>query len=558
MFGSVLSKLFSKGATNYGDDILRDVAAQKGDDIARGAVSKLGSVSKKSRLGDALVEASNTGLNAPLSLTRKGMREIGPDANSKIGMLRDRTGLESMNDLRRFAKELTGGKNSMLDEMTNAVRTNLGKGNNVDLTDLQSQLRDVRDGISDKLVRSEFDNKDPIALANYLRGAAKDIRRSATVTESASEKAKLLDNLGIEINKRIDDNVDPKYVKQMYDDAADEMLSRSREALLRGDKKISTAYKRLAKEYAVTPAEERAINAWRSAKKDFVDIQNMGKLSDQATGGGSFSRVVNQVPVVGPLADSLLSQPVEALSQKAGGAMRDLGRSFQSGKAQDVLRKGAIIGGGGLTLASLMGGRGGSSQSMGAGSIMSVPGSTPGGQASVMNSLMGVPQNEPTVGGYTRLELEDGYVAALMAGDAKAADAIGSILDIMNNNEKRTSDSGGSKKSDADQKRESAMNIINQLMTTYEAGGGGQGVLGGTLTNLMNTVTGGAYNENMAAYDQVSKGSLGAIVKAMGDSGQLSEGDQERALAALPKSTDTPGTAQKKLELLTSILKNAE
>lgn len=148
MFGNVLSKLFAKGASSaggsalsrvasqYGDDIARNLATSYGDDLARGTMSELGTAlsrptvtdtatklagntARKSRIGDALVKASDTGLNAPLSLTRKGMREVGEDAGQKIGMLRDRTGMSNMDELRKLGKELTGGENSFMDEVTN-------------------------------------------------------------------------------------------------------------------------------------------------------------------------------------------------------------------------------------------------------------------------------------------------------------------------------------------------------------------------------------------------------------------------------------------------------
>lgn len=156
MFGNVLSKLFSKStgstvsklASNYGDDIVRNLATNYGDDVARNTLSQLGSSLSsnygddiaregakqpgksvgKSKIGDALISASDTGLNAPMSVTRKGMREVGADAANKIGMLYDRTGMSNTSDLRKLGKALTGGENSYLDEVTSAVRTNMGKG----------------------------------------------------------------------------------------------------------------------------------------------------------------------------------------------------------------------------------------------------------------------------------------------------------------------------------------------------------------------------------------------------------------------------------------------
>ncbi len=584
MFGNVLSKLFSRGASNaagsalsrvasnYGDDIARNLATNYGDDLARGTLSQIGdklttpsvssvatTAAKKSRIGDALVKASDTGLNAPLSLTRKGMREVGDDAAQKIGKLYDRTGMSNMDDLRKLGKELTGGDKSFMDDVTNYMQTNGGRGNFVQLDDIAPQIRDLKDNLP-KAIQNQFSEKDPAQMANFFRGAAADLRKSATPTAGQKELAKLYETTAREINKRVDIGIDPKYISQAFDDTANEFATRSREALLRGDKKMSTAYKRLAKEIGETPADQRTVQAYRSFKRDFVDIDKMGKLSDQAQGGGSISRAVKEVPVVGPMLDATLAAPVEAGAQRAGQAMRGVGRAFQTGQAQDMLKKGAAIGGGGLVLASLMGGgdqgapQGGMPMPMGADPTMAMGGGNIDPSTLAALGLGGAPEEEPMVGGYTRSQLEDGYVAALMAGDAKSADAIGSIMDIMNNNEKRMASSSGGTKDDAAKKREAGLNTLNTLLQSYERGGGGQGIIGGTLTNLLNTATGGAYNASAQTYATQARGAAAQIIKALGESGTLSDRDIQAAMDMLPKNTDTDKVAKEKVANLMTLL----
>lgn len=590
MFGNVLSKLFAKGASSaggsalsrvasqYGDDIARNLATNYGDDLARGTMTELGKslsrpsvtdtatklatgTARKSRIGDALVKASDTGLNAPLSLTRKGMREVGDDAAQKIGMLRDRTGMSSMDELRKLGKQLTGGENSFMDDVTNYMQTNGARGNFVQLDDIAPQIRDLNENLP-AAIRNQISDKDPAQLANFYRSAAADLRKSATPKAGQKELAKLYETTAREINARVDAGIDPKYVQQAFDDTKSEFLTRSREALLNGDKKMSTAYKRLAKEISEIPADERTVARYRSFKRDFVDIAKMGKLSDQAMGGGSISRAVKSVPIVGDMLDATLATPVEAGAQKAGGVMRDLGRAFQSGKAQSALKKGAVIGGGGLMLANLMG-AGGQPQGQlpmpGAPTADGMGGALPTGSPAADPTLGGiVPAGqgdaEPTVGGYSRSQLEDGYVAALMAGDAKAADAIGSIIDIMNNNEKRTADSSGGTKDEAGKKREAGLRTLNTLLQSYERGGGGQGIIGGTLTNLLNTATGGAYNSSAQTYATQARGAAAQIIKALGESGTLSDRDIQAAMDMLPKNTDTEQVAKEKISNLMTLL----
>lgn len=585
MFGNVLSKLFTRGASNtagsalsrvasnYGDDIVRNLATNYGDDAARGTLAQIGdqlaaptvssaatTAVKKSRIGDALVKASDTGLNAPLSLTRKGMREVGDDAAQKIGMLYDRTGMSNMDELRKLGKELTGGDKSFMDDVTNFMQTNGGRGNYVQLDDIAPQIRDLRDNLP-KAIQNQFNDKDPAQMANFFRGAAADLRKSATPTAGQKELAKLYETTAREINKRVDMGIDPKYVSQAFDDTSSEFLTRSREALLRGDKKMSTAYKRLAKEIADIPAAERTVDRYRSFKRDFVDVSKMGKLSDQAAGGGSISRAVKEVPVVGPMLDATLATPVEAGAQKAGEVMRKTGRAFQSGKAQEMLKKGAMIGGGGLVLANLMGGGNQNTQQSGvpmgadqAGGALAGMGLDGSGNVMFEDGSVGQPyEEEPTVGGYTRADLENGYVAALMAGDAKSADAIGSMIDILNNNEKRMADAAGGTDEGA-QKRAAGLRTINTLLQSYERGGGGQGIVGGTLTNLLNTATGGAYNSSAQTYATQARGAAAQIIKALGESGTLSDRDIQAAMDMLPKNTDTEQVAKEKISNLMTLL----
>lgn len=561
MFGNVLSKLFSKGASTYGDDVLSRVAMSQGDDAARGTLSGIGSklsqgsAAKGSKFGDALVKASDAGLNAPLRITRKGMREVGEDAGQKIGMLRDRTGMSTMDDLRKLGKELTGGQNSFMDDVTNYMQTNGTRGNFVDLSDIAPQIRDLRDNLP-KAIQNQINDKDPAQLANFFRGAASDLRKSATPNAGQKELAKLYETTAREINNRVDMGIDPKYVQQAFDDTTSEFLTRSREALLRGDKKMSTAYKRLAKEIADIPADQRTVQTYRSFKRDFVDIDKMGKLSDQATGGGAFSRTFSQIPVAGSVIDALVSQPAEAAAQRIGGATRDLGRAFQSGQAQDMLKKGAMVGGGGLVLANLMGGNSQNAAPQGV-SPMGVPPVMDGEDDQLAAALgMGAEQEtapEPTVGGYTRAQLEDAYVAALMDNNVEAADAIGSMVDILNNNEKRMADAGGSKDEGA-QKRAAGMRTLQTLLQSYERGGGGQGIVGGTLTNLLNTATGGAYNSSAQTYATQARGAAAQIIKALGESGTLSDRDIQAAMDMLPKNTDNEAVAREKISNLMTLL----
>lgn len=165
------------------------------------------------------------------------------------------------------------------------------------------------------------------------------------------------------------------------------------------------------------------------------------------------------------------------------------------------------------------------------------------------------PYTTMTIGGYNYQQLEDGYSAALMAGDTEAAKLISNMIGMLTdkidryNKQKESSSSS----SGIAGKQKAAMNVLSSLMSNYEA----QGPIGGRLTQLLNSITGGGYNPGVSAYDSGAKGSLGTIIKALGDTGALSEGDQQRALMLLPQTTDSAESAKMKYQQLMQILRGA-
>lgn len=156
-----------------------------------------------------------------------------------------------------------------------------------------------------------------------------------------------------------------------------------------------------------------------------------------------------------------------------------------------------------------------------------------------------------TIGGYSYDDLENAYVSAIMAGDSGAAEVISNMIGMLDSKVERlqanTEDSGTA------QKQQAAMNILNTLMGNFQA----QGPIGGTFTNILNTLTGGNYNYQAANYNEQSRGSLAMIIKALGDSGALAEGDVERAMGLIPQITDSPEKAYDKYANLMSMLQSA-
>ena len=138
-----------------------------------------------------------------------------------------------------------------------------------------------------------------------------------------------------------------------------------------------------------------------------------------------------------------------------------------------------------------------------------------------------------------------------MAGDSGAADVIADMIGMLDNKTKRLENTKSS--SGTSQKQKAAMDVLNTLMGNFQA----QGPISGTFTNVLNSLTGGNYNYQAANYNEQSRGSLAMIIKALGDSGALAEGDVERAMGLIPQITDSEQKAYDKYQKLMSMLQSA-
>lgn len=101
-------------------------------------------------------------------------------------------------------------------------------------------------------------------------------------------------------------------------------------------------------------------------------------------------------------------------------------------------------------------------------------------------------------------------------------------------------------------KLEAAGTAIDQLEALYNQAGGGQGRIGGKLTELGATL---GLNSEASAYNSAARGLINQIAAAVGKTDSLNtEGEVQRALDLVPKITDTPQEAQVKLESLRNML----
>jgi len=305
---------------------------------------------------------------------------------------------------------------------------------------------------------------------------------------------------------------------------------------------------------------------------DYLGIRSMqspavtlGKVAEQG-------KIAPLAGGVGGQANGLFANPLMQVANEAVGKpiASGTGKALQAGgRALQVAGKGGAPGGGapgggsdlvkygagalgGYGLLNMLTNDGGTDPSMSMSALAG--GQDQNDPMSMMMNGGAQQEQEPTVGGYSRTQLEDAYVAALMGGDTEAADAIGSMIGMLDNTEKRSADT---KTAGSNAKAQNAINAMNNGMSVYEQGGGAQGPIG-ALGNLLNKATFGAYNPNQAAYEDMLQAASVAVARANGEVGILSNQDIENYRKMLPTFSDNPKQAQIKLQMIMSSLQSME
>lgn len=166
------------------------------------------------------------------------------------------------------------------------------------------------------------------------------------------------------------------------------------------------------------------------------------------------------------------------------------------------------------------------------------------------------PYESQTIGGYTYAELEDGYFNAMAAGDTNAAKQIASLMDVLEGRVSRVAEA--QEKNEKSAALSAGMNILNQLYTLYKRAGGGQGSVGGRVTGVLNAVSGGAYNSDVATFEQTRALTSSLLSRALGEKGTLSDTDRKYINDNLPSITDDPTLAEKKFNAIYALLEAAK
>lgn len=608
MFSNILSKLFrssgddiargvansaSRGlasslARNYGDDLANVAVASASRGLGKSALSNLGreiaddtaqSVVKKggflNSVADLLEKSGETAMNTGRSVTRAGMAKVAPDAKHNIAEVFRRTGISDPGAQAELGRTLTGTEDAILDKAINSTRSATDV---LDMTHFDLPTREYEAVLNSfpSNLRPLIDHYTPIQMEKLLKSEGSRLMYTANKAGDKTLGGLMMD-MGDKIATGIDNAVEqvrPGATQELYENSINELKKLAGEARLQNNTPFMKAYDKLAQELEATPMAERTIANLRSFKRDFVNGEKLERLSDQAQGGGALlgnsggGRGMGGMPKgLTNLLDTLVGTPAQAATGKLGSTLVGAADKLRDEGVQKAIKRGAVAAGGIGALSMLgdqLGGRqargssmpGGGSEADGMGAAV---GGVTGSPRGVSNGLAAAANsaNNDTIAGYTREDLENAYVKALMDGNTKAGKSIASIIDLLDSRTKATAKASTAKSSATDAKtaakQNSARTQMNNLMKLYRQAGGGHGV-GGHLTNALNAITADSVNPAAGAYNTQRQALAVALARASGDSGTLSDMDIKSYMSMVPDIADNPVKARLKIQSIYNML----
>lgn len=567
---SILSALFG----NYGDDLIRNAATKYGDDVLRAsakttakqailnqaddvagmtakqaakATAKAGKSTAAQQIAKNEFDDYLTSLGATSTLRKQMANEAYNGVLGKTGMA-DR--FKTLNvDLANVADKSAAGLNAYGGVMNHLYDYMDNAGVGVDLSGLQKTGSKLfTKAQKNRLLQSGLDI-DEVLKGTVSANQANDLYKLSRELSLKYKKAGVnnaidgaigdqLKTFATQIRDKLDETastVSKSFgLKQKLVDAANSI----------DDIEVARALSGMTDD-AITASTVRSEMAPYMKMKDFIGLQAPKEKTLNVI--GIDTGIANPLPK--------LSKTAKNTALKAKGALQT-----ENGKNAAI-----ALGAGGLGLLGglLAGGNNGGNQNMG---NMSTLGALTGdsdvvyggngintqvGGKNGSTGALGGNNDELTLGGYSYDDLENAYVSAIMAGDSGAADVIADMIGMLDAKTKRQE--SNKTKSGTAQKQQAAMDVLNTLMGNFQA----QGPISGTFTNILNGLTGGNYNYQAANYNEQSRGSLAMIIKALGDSGALAEGDVERAMGLIPQITDSEQKAYDKYQKLMLMLQSA-
>ena len=329
-------------------ELYRTVTGQTEPQLMYGE-SKLGNRTRRGMIASGLERFGNTLEGAQTNLTRSAEKDLGIESAGKVvENVRRKTGIVNLETQAALAKELTGGADSLMD---NVQRMALGASENgqpykIDTTDIARDIESIVDKYADtnmfgsqtaknrfiSNLRQDITNydSDVLSIANRMKAIASDLWGKGVVDPPAFDKAKA--KIYSEVAARLDDAsykaIPQENVEAMFDTTIAEMRGRAQQAAENDNKDVAKAYTTMAD---ALDAEPRTIKAFRSFKKDFVDISKVAELTARAENGAAVQMGRSFGGSLKRFGNTLLQRPVNAALAKAGSAVNSLADRIDNG-----------------------------------------------------------------------------------------------------------------------------------------------------------------------------------------------------------------------------------
>lgn len=549
--------------------------------VANKSGGKPSSILKK--FGTNAERLGNDLMGSQANLTRAEARKIGVNPSNVMGSISKRTGMGSLDDMAEVGKNLTGGgDDSLLDTITRAA---VGESKGVEVGDLRKAAQMAIDNGGSVLSDSQRKNllrnmtqagvtmrggakgslstlADPgkaLDQANVFRSTARDLTKGLNVSAEQRQQAKIYNDVASQIEKAIYDSPGVNESLPLLRKAGvDDMLFKAEDAANAGNKAQAEAYRQLAKELGSV----QDIKSLRKMKKDFVDLAKIDEASAQAQSGAG-AQLGDNMQGLGKLVQkptNLLAVPLNAATPKVGAGIAKVSRILKGkGSAGDIDQKAlkdafttppAVAG----TASSVFGRLVNPTVSRGAAATQPEAAPQDASLQELPEDDMGEISNMPTEDAnniFTKENIQKFILQDMAGNEGKNVTQLLALYKAFGQDNEQKVNATTQKALAQSANGESTIAQLEQLLSQA---GGGQGNISGNISNFLGGL---GFNNDAKTYNDLSRGSVAQLAKALGETGTLSDSDIATYSAMIPKLTDTSEVAQNKIAALKERLQAA-
>lgn len=551
---------------------------------------------RKDKLNDVAKKLLNNQNNATRNeLNNRGIKDPGETAQNVY----KKTGLTDLQEQADFARELTGGEKSLMDEIQRSALSAKEDGGTfratpeVDIEGIVNKnLGAIKSSAKQELINelamyNGNTSQDLLTKANNMKSQAAEYRAKAFKNPSGNDKqyAKIYQEIANAYDEASYNAIPQQNVDDMFGATLSEMRARANDAARQGNKKIAAAYNQAANTLEKTP---HTIKDYRHFKKDFVDVANINEVTNAAGNAGSKVGIDGSdllaYSFAGPkaLGAKVVSKIGGPAADKAvawlGGKMTDFasGTSTPTTTTQPRVQAPGLGSIGQVTLPAAIGRTQAADTASTAINDANYQAQQNAANEAEQALTASYQQNMAQLAEQQRqaeleanpiyqnmLQARKSMELALAAGDITAYNKLASIYSGLEDMAAMQGlNIGGSSKSTQPEltvaqqnqmaKLSSAGSALDELEALYNRAGGGQGLIGGNIANFLGNL---GLNSDVATYNDLAQGLINTINAAVGKTDSLNtEGEVQRALSLVPKITDDATRAANKIAELRRLL----